>query len=410
MDTTPAEPRSQVTLMNLSKQPYNHWAFRNMSIQPGVMVPRSGDIFSLAEAHDPAVANISFEYQGESFTVRQAMMEDSTDGFIVIKDGKVVYEEYFGDFTENDHHLWASSTKSLTGLCMGILVSQGKINVDNQVEQYVEELKGTYIGQRTVREILNMVSALDYSEDYESFTPGSVSTEYFRRMGFLLPAFELMAIDPTKDDTPRGILGFLPQFSKNPNLEPSTKYEYHSPNVDVAGWIIARVSGQPLNKFIADNIWAKIGAEHDAYMMTDATFTPIATGGINTTLRDFARVGLAVLNDGAFNGNQIFPSNWIEDTFALTDSEREHTARSVYKDSEGSVYDEWLEGYKNYLWVHDSKKGIATFRGVFGQNLYINRESNVVVATFSSTPSASNAARKSNRPRMAAFEAISSKL
>lgn len=410
MNTTPAKPEAQVTLMNLSKPVYNNWAFRNMSIQPGLMIPRSGKISALPEALDPAIANIKFEYQGKSFTVRQSMIEDSTDGFMVIKNGKIVYEEYFGDFTKNDHHLWASSTKSLTGLCMGILVDQGKVDVNNRVESYIDELKGTYFGQRTVREILNMVSALDYSEDYEDFTPGSVSTGYFRRMGFLLPAFELMAIDPTKEDTPRGILEFLPQFGKNPKLEPSTKFEYHSPNVDVAGWIIARVSGQPLNKFIAENIWSKIGSEHDAFMMTDATFTPIATGGINTTLRGFSRVGLAVLNDGVFNGNQIFPANWIDDTFALTDSERKHTMRSSYKDANGSVYDEWLEGYKNYLWVHDSKKGIATFRGVFGQNLYINKEKNVVVATFSSAPSASNAARISNRPRMAAFEAISNQL
>jgi len=410
MDTTPAKPDAQVTLMNLSQPGYNNWAFRNMSIQPDVMIPRSGDIVSLTEKLNPAVADIKFDYQGKPFTVRQAMVEDSTDGFVVIKNGKVVYEEYFGDFTQHSHHMWASSTKSLTGLSMGILAGQGKVNVNNKVESYIDELKGTYFGQRTVRETLNMVSALDYSEDYENFTPGSVSTEYFIRMGFLLPAFDLMAIDPKKDDTPRGILGFLHEFKGSKTLKPSTKYEYHSPNVDVAGWIIARVSGQPLNEFITENIWSKLGAEHDAYMMTDATFTPIATGGINTTLRDFARVGLAVLNDGTYNGNQIFPSSWIDDTFALTDAERQHTKRSAYKDKNGSVYDEWLEGYKNFLWVHDSKKGIATFRGVFGQNLYINKEKNVVIATFSSTPTASNAARLTNRPRMAAFEAISNQL
>ena len=80
--------------------------------------------------------------------------------------------------------------------------------------------------------------------------------------------------------------------------------------------------------------------------------------------------------------------------------------RSSYKETNGPVYDKWLEGYKNYMWVHDSENKIGTFRGVFGQHLYINHQKQLVVATFSSAASASNAARASNRPRLAAFEAI----
>ena len=373
------------------------------------MVPRAGKITLLPEALNPAVAEMKFNYQGKPYTVHDAMVADDTDGYIVIKDGNIVYEEYFGEFGEHDHHLWASSTKSVTGLCMGILVEQGKVNVDELVEVYVPELEGTHFGQRSVRQVLNMVSALDYSEDYVNMVPGAVSTEYFRRLGFI-PAFDLMALDPTQDDTPRGLLEFAPLFKQNPKLEPGVKFEYHSPNVDVAGWIIARVSGMPLHRFIAENVWAKLGVEHDAFFMADMTYNPIATGGLNTTLRDAARIGLTVLNDGKFNGHQIFPANWVRDTFSLSDAERIHTNRSSYKESDGPVYDEWLEGYKNYLWVHDSEKGIATFRGVFGQHIYINKDKNVVIATFASTASASNAARLTNRPRLAAFDAISDQL
>ena len=409
MDTVPPSPEAQVTFMNWSEQPYNHWAFRNIGVQSSVMVPRAGDIVSLPADIIPDIANIEFEYDGQSFTVQDAMVGDDTDGYIVLKDGAIVYEHYFSGFSEHDHHLWASSTKSLVGLAMGLLVEQGKVNVENKVSEYIAELDGTYFGQRTVRDVLNMVSALDYSEDYVNFTPGAVSTEYFRRLGFI-PAFDLMGTDPVQDDTPRGILEFVPRFEQNPELEPRVKFEYHSPNVDVAGWIIARVSGQALNTFMAEHVWSKIGAEHDAFFMSDVAFNPIATGGFNTTLRDFARVGLVVLNDGYYNGAQIFPQAWIDDTFALTDEERGHTEQSAYGDEDADVYDPWLEGYKNYLWVHDSENEIGTFRGVFGQNLYINKRDRIVIATFSSAASASNAARSTNKPRMAAFDAISEAL
>jgi CubicO group peptidase (beta-lactamase class C family) len=405
MNSVPPSPESQVTFMNWSEQPFNHWSFKNVGIAPSLMVPRGGDIVQIPTEIDAQIANIEFQYEGETFTVHDSMIGDSTDGYLVLKDGKIVFEHYFNGFSEHNHHLWASCTKSLVGLSMGILVDQGKVVVEDLVETYIPELEGTYFGQRTVRDVLNMVSAIDYSEDYENFTPGAVSTEYFRRLGFI-PAFDLMAIDPSADNTPRGIIEYLPKFEGNPDLEPRVKYEYHSPNVDVAGWIIARVSGMPLNEFIAKNVWTKIGAEHDAFFMSDVAFNPIATGGFNTTLRDFARVGLVVLNNGSYNGNQIFPESWVADTFNLSDDERSHMDRSAYKETDGPVYDEWLEGYKNYMWVHDAEKEIGTFRGVFGQHLYINRKKQLVVATFSSAASASNAARASNRPRLAAFEAI----
>lgn len=395
----------QVTLGNWMHPDYNHWAFQNMGIHPSLMVPRDGNISVLPEDLNPSIAALAFEFGGESYTVNEAMLNDRTDGYIIIKDGHIVHEDYFGTFGPKDHHMWASSTKSLVGQAIGLLVEQGKLDPNHTVDSYIEELKGTHFGQQTVRTVLNMTSALDYSEDYANITPGTMHFEYFRRLG-LVPAYDLMQIDPTTDNTPRGILEFAPNFNQNPKLEVNHKYEYHSPNVDVAGWLITRLSGQPLQDFIAENIWYKLGVEHDATFMADMTFTPIATGGFTTTLRDFARVGIAIANEGYYNGQQVFSKSWLEDTFKLTDDEKAHMTRSVYKDEDSGVYDQWLEGYKNYLWIHDSEKGIATFRGVYGQHLYINQEQNLVIATFSSTETASNAARATNLPRLAAFEAI----
>ncbi|MCK8071741.1 serine hydrolase [Vibrio sp. 1CM23M] len=399
------DANEQVTLGNWMHPDYNHWAFQNMGIHPTLMVPRDGNVSVLPERLDQNIAQLQFQYAEQNYTVKEAMLNDRTDGYIVIKDGQIVDEEYFGTFGPKDHHMWASSTKSLIGQAIGILVEQGKLDPNKTVESYIEELRGSHFGKQTVRTVLNMTSALDYSEDYANITPGTMHFEYFRRLG-LVPAYDLMMLDPTKDDTPRGVLEFAPDFEQNPDLAVNHKYEYHSPNVDVAGWLITRVSGQPLQDFIAENIWYKLGVEHDATLMADMTFTPIATGGFATTLRDFARVGIAIANDGSFNGQQVFSKAWIEDTFNLTEDERKHMDRSIYKDKDSGVYDQWLEGYKNYLWVHDSEKGIATFRGVYGQHLYINQEQNLVIATFSSAQSASNAARSTNLPRLAAFEAI----
>ncbi|WP_117233182.1 serine hydrolase domain-containing protein [Vibrio maerlii] len=409
MSTVPAKPAEQVTLSNWLEHPNNHWSFQNMGIHPSVMVPRDGAISEIPQKLSPEVVNTKFAYGDAEYTFRQAMINDFTDGFIVIKDGKVLHEEYFGDFTHKDKHLWASSTKSLVGQALGLLVEQGKVDVNEKVSTYIEELKGTHFGNQTLRTVLNMTSALNYSEDYVDMSPGEVHFEYFRRLGFM-PAYDLMAIDPTQDDTPRGLLGFAGMFEQAEGLDVNSTFEYHSPNVDVIGWVIARVSGQPLNEFIADNIWNKLGAEHGAMFSTDIAYNPIATGGYSTTLRDFARVGLAMVNNGEYNGEQVFSEQWVKDSFNVDDHDRTMMMNSVYKAEDGAVYDPHLEGYKNFLWVHNSEKNIATYRGVFGQFLYINQDRNVVIATFSSADSASNAARETSKIRVQAFESLAETL
>lgn len=409
MSTVPAQPKEQVTLSNFSEAPYNHWAFQNMGIHPSLMVPRDGNIAEIPQALSPDIVNHKFTYGDEEMTFRQAMINDHTDGYIIIQNGKVLHEEYFEGFTAKDHHLWASSTKSLVGQAVGILVEQGKIDVNAKVGQYVEELKGTHFGEQTIRTVLNMTSALNYSEDYVAMIPGEVHTEYFRRIGFF-PAYDLMALDPTKAREPRDVLGYLPLFEQADGLKVNTKFEYHSPNVDVLGWVIARVTGEPLHKFFAEHFWSKLGVEHDAFFMADLSYNAVATGGFNTTLRDFARVGLAMVNNGKYNGEQVFSEKWVKDSFNITEDENKHMMASVYKDKGAAVYDTHLEGYKNFLWVHDSEKHIATFRGVYGQFLYVNQDKNLVIATFSSADSASNAARETSKARLEAFESLAESL
>lgn len=401
----PAAPETQVTLMNQALPPFSRWGFRNMSIQPAVMVPRGGPIYQISYGEPIEIESLTFEHDGKTMTVLEALEAENTDGFLVIKDGMIVYERYFGGFTEHSHHLWASSTKSLISMAAGILIDEGKIDPAAKVPTYIPELSDGAFADLTVGEVLDMVSALDYSEDYANLTPGSVHYEYFRRIG-LTPAFDLMQVDPVDDETPRGTLEFLPAFQSNPDLEPSFKFEYHSPNVDVIGWIIARVSGMPLNDFVAANIWSKIGAEHDAFFTTDLAFVPVATGGFNSTLRDFARFGLAVTNGGVLNGVRVFPAAYTQAIPAATDQELLFTDRSAYKAEGSPVFDDLLQAYRNFWWIHDRDQGVFTARGVFGQVLYIDRSTDTVIATFSSAPTASNAARPENHAKMAAMKMI----
>ena len=133
--------------------------------------------------------------------------------------------------------------------------------------------------------------------------------------------FSLYSIDPALSDEPRGVRDMLPQFRQADGGTTGAMFQYQSPNVDVIGWLVERVTGEPLVDFIRQNIWAPLGAEHDAVFTTDVSFAPIATGGFNSTLRDAARFGLMALNDGCLD-KQIAPESWMKDTYDLRDEDR----------------------------------------------------------------------------------------
>lgn len=405
MQGIPASAESQVTLMNAFQQPYSKWAFRNAGVFPVLMVPRAGDIYKFPEQKNNTIEN--YKVPGTNgTTVLDAFVGDDTDGIIVIKDGVIRYEKYFGDFKANNLHVWASSTKSLVAMVAGVMVEEGKLDLTKTVEEYLPEMKGSAFDGLTLQQVLNMVSAIDYSEDYVDLRPGTVHYEYLRRVG-LAPAFDLMTLDPRNDDTPRGSLGFLPQLQQHKDKTPGEVFEYHSPNVDVIGLIMSRESNKSLEEILSEYVWEKLGAEHDAQIMTDAAFNPIATGGFMSTLRDFAKFGYAVLNDGEVNGKQIFSKNYIDETFRLSDEDYAAGQRSLYRnDKDAASYDKHLEGYKNFWWVHDSEQQIMMARGVFGQGIYIDKTNNVIIATFGSAPTASNATRDTHKVKIDAMKLI----
>ncbi len=94
MDNIPVTAEAQVTKGNWTVPPFNEWAFRNMGLHPSLMVPRSGAIVPIPKAPDPGIADIEFDYGGQRYTVRDAMIGDNTDGYIVIHGGKILHEEY----------------------------------------------------------------------------------------------------------------------------------------------------------------------------------------------------------------------------------------------------------------------------------------------------------------------------
>ncbi|WP_299974866.1 serine hydrolase [uncultured Pseudoteredinibacter sp.] len=404
----PVASYTDVTLQNWPLPPYNRWALRNMGILHTLMIPRAGDVFEIPRAKQQDLSSLQFEHRGKRYSVAQSLAADQTDGIVVLKGGEIVWEAYYDGFGPHDHHLWASSTKSLIGMAAGILVERGQIDLEKKISDYLPELKSSAWSRASVQDTLNMSTAIDYQEAMISSQPGSIAFEYFKRIG-LLPAFDLMMLKQDSDQTPRSVRPLLQRFQANTELPTAHIFQYQSPNVDVIGWLIERVSGKSLKAFITEEIWSKLGAEHDAFITADSGFVPVATGGMNTTLRDFARFGVAIMNDGKVAGQQVFPQSSVQAITEISAQNKQGVKRSVYRQATSRFYDSELQGYKNFWWVHD-EKGVFTARGIYGQILYIDKPKDILIATFASAKTPSNAARETAKRRMQAFKAIAEQL
>lgn len=398
-----------ITLNNWREPDHIKWALSHFSFMPTIDVARAGSVSELRAEPRNDIETFQFEHQGETVSLLDALKGDSVDGYIVVKDGKVLNESYFGAFRAQDKHMWASATKSIIGSIFGVLVSDYGVDLNKSPADYVPELADSTFARSNLRQVLNMVTALDFSEDYEQLAPGSVHFEYFRRLG-LVPAWDLMQSDPKQDQTPRGARAFLPSFRANTDVEHGTTYEYHSPNVDVIGWVIEVVSGVPLAEFIQQNLWSKLQTEHDAFMSSDVEFNPIATGGFNSTLRDAARFGLMALNEGRVGDTQVLDQTWLADTFALTDQDRSAWNNSTFADETDATYMPDFEGYRSFWWVCDANRGERAAIGIYGQMIYVNKAASTVIASFSSPNSTSNARRPSFKRVLRANRALSETL
>lgn len=122
----------------------------------------------LAYAVDSGIDAVSFMPMGgnKPMTWKQSLAANYTDGMLVLHKGRVVYEQYAGCLDEQGKHAAMSMTKSMTGLLAEMLVVEGVLDEQAQVCAIIPVLKDSAFGSATVRQVMDMTTALDYSEDY----------------------------------------------------------------------------------------------------------------------------------------------------------------------------------------------------------------------------------------------------
>lgn len=353
--------------------PYS--VLRMREFMPTTNVPRGNDAHLRSFRYrldEEAIDRLTFAPLNDpsaSLTWRESLQLNHTDGIIILHSGKVIYERYFGEMTSENLHALMSVTKSFTGTLAAILVAEGKLDPQQRVDFYLPELARSGFADATVRQVMDMTTAIDYSEDY---TDPNAEVWKFSTAG------NAMLEHP--EGTLQGYHDYLATVRKNGTH--GKAFGYRTVNSDVLGWIVERVGGAPLAEQLRARIWSRMGMEQDAYYQVDATGTAFAGGGLNAALRDLARFGEMLRCGGKWHGEQIIPA-------AVVDDIRFGGSTTPF---EASPYNKTLTGwcYRNMWWVTNNPNGAFMARGVHGQAIYIDPAAEMVIVRLASNPMASN--------------------
>lgn len=232
------------------------------------------------------VSEFYFEWD-ISGKLRASLEETNTVAFLMVKDGEIVFEEYWDNYSDSSRSNSFSMAKSITTMLVQCAIQEGIIpSWDAKVKDYLPGLKGEFADELTLRHLSTMTAGLDFNEHYSN-------------------PFDITAKLYYGPDAEQLMLENVPVVSE------AGTYEYQSGATQLLGLAVMKASGRPLADYASEQLWKPLGAEHDAEWHVDGSGRELAFCCFNSNARDFARFGQMMLNHGAFNGQQILDSGFV---------------------------------------------------------------------------------------------------
>ncbi len=308
-----------------------------------------------------SIPNASSEYRlpttitvnNKECNVKDYLEETATEGLIIIQHDSILHESYYLGLEPDELHISWSMSKSFVSLLIGMLVDEGKLHLEMEVQEILPQFAKSGYDGVTIKHLLNMSSGVAFNEDYGDFYSD------INRFG---RAFAL--------GTP------LEDFAKSlkNGKTPGTYNHYVSIDTQVLGLLIVKVTGQSITQLTQDRIWEPMGMECPATWIVDNTQMEVVLGGMNACLRDYAKLGLLYLNDGMYNGSQLVSQSWIEASLTPDEPHLMPNQSELSSSLYGYGYQWWLPQYP-------SNDFFAT--GIYNQFVYVNREKELVIAKLS---------------------------
>ena len=319
----------------------------------------------------------TFMFEDEEKSIQEYLDYFWSDGMIVIHKDEIVYENYWLGNAESKKHISWSVAKSFISALVGIALEEGLIDsLEDPITKYLEDFKDTGYEDVSIKDILQMSTGVLFNEDYADYDSD------INRFG------RAIATGTSMRDFSRTLTR---------EKEPGTYMHYVSINTQVLGFLLQKVTNKTISEYLHEKIWNPLGMEDSAYFILDDVGDELALGGLNATLRDYAKFGLLYLHKGKWNDKQILSKQWVENSHK---TDEEHLMPGIRETSSNP----WGYGYQ--WWVPGVPDTDYTASGVYNQYIYIDPLSEIVIAKTSSNYKYTSELQMSKDMHMAMFRAI----
>jgi CubicO group peptidase (beta-lactamase class C family) len=266
-----------------------------------------------------------------------------TVAYLVIKEGKIVCEQYWEDYSAESLSNSFSMAKTVVAMLVGCAIDDGLIgSVEEKASKYLVELQGTDREHVTIKHLLQMTSGIGFDEVYGSSGAFQFMSKVYYGDEIVEKTFE------------------YPQVK-----EPGSEWEYLGGNTLLLSYIVNRVTGKTVSEYASKKLWKPMGAEQPAYWSYDETSNAErAYCCYYSNARDFARFGQLLLCHGNWKGEQLISPTFIE----------EMTTPVTLNDGTVAAH------YGYQLWM-DNINGmeVQMMRGMLGQYVLIIPEKEMLV-------------------------------
>ncbi|WP_204352905.1 serine hydrolase domain-containing protein [Salinicola peritrichatus] len=366
---------TQVTLANWRKPPFNRWSFSHVSeiVPSSLILNDPGRVQPLEQGPAADLSSFRIGATSGAMSLEQWLEDTYTDALLVLRGNEIVHEQYMREMNRRLPHILMSVSKSVLGLLAGVLVEQGVFDPSAKVTSIIPEVSGSAYDNATLRDLLDMRAGVLFEENY--LADGGPIIAYRKAQGW----------DPLRPgEEPTDLRNFFKLLSETDGHH-GDRFHYVSPNTDLLGWVMERLTGKRYADLVSEYLWAPIGAEENAYITVDRLGAPRCAGGLCATVRDLARIGRLFVTNGRVGDEQVVPEAWMIDI--MTSGDRDAWDRGDFIELFPGV----PMHYRNQWYVEHGEHPMVFGIGVFGQNVFIEPASDLVIVKFSSQPLPLNA-------------------
>ena len=280
-----------------------------------------------------------------------------TEGLVIVKDGYIVAESYFGEFSTTQRHSSFSIAKSFISALIGIAINNMSISgIDKKVYEYFDQWQTINTDERkkniSIKHLLTMSSGLEWNE-----------TDYYN---------DTSSNDVFKMGATNDFISYV--LEKSSQYDPGTHWRYSSGDSMLLSGIIQIATGQTAYNFARPNLLDPIGLS-DIVWTSDPAGHTVGGWGISATVREYAKFGYLYLNNGNWNGTQIVPETWVNESLTKVSDNINYYA-----------YQWWLGPALDSYINSGLPEKIYIAWGIYTQQIFIIPEHDLVVMRVADDP------------------------